>query len=68
MTQTKRTAREFIWERCEADDYKTDEIMAFLRGLILAKKATRSYSKNLETHEKVNAFNQALDELAEEFK
>lgn len=30
---TREELREFIWERCEADDYKTDEIMAHIVAL-----------------------------------
>jgi len=26
--------REFIWERCQADDHRTDEIMEYIRQLI----------------------------------
>ena len=38
MPTQPKTAREFIWERCEMDDAKTDEIMQILANFVREQK------------------------------
>ena len=65
--------REFIWERCQADDKATDEIISAIEGLVPSEESeytppTFTSSANLLPKDYVEGWNNCREEMLRRIK